>query len=250
MNFSKIINFDSGNARGLSVVLFVSGCSHHCSECHNPETWSTEAGLPFDSEVKQCLYNMIMNEHIENFVISGGDPFHPNNVAELADFLEETHLKNSEKDIICYTGYTLQQLLDRKDDSTNRLLYNITYLIDGPYDKSRRPTGLDFRGSYNQQAWERQGNFFFNVSSSYFKELTETEKNQETNCQVLKLDIELEEPRRQPKQVTVDYEDLINVLITTVKSDFDKTPYYFFNGGCYLSKEVAEVAVKDYFHIS
>lgn len=250
MNFSKIINFDTGNARGLSVVLFVSGCSHHCSECHNPETWSTEAGLPFDSEIKQCLYNMIMNEHIENFVISGGDPFHLNNVEELANFLEETHLKNSGKDIICYTGYTLQQLLDRRDDNTNRLLSNITYLIDGPYDKSRRPSGLDFRGSYNQQAWERRGNFFFNVSSSYFKELAEAERSQETNCQVLKLDIESPVPRRQPKEVTVNYEDLINVLITKVKSGFDGTSYYFFNNSPYATIDEAEAAVVEYFHIN
>ena len=38
VNFCKIINYDTANARGLSVVLFVSGCSHHCKECHNPET--------------------------------------------------------------------------------------------------------------------------------------------------------------------------------------------------------------------
>lgn len=175
MNYCKIINYDTANAKGLSVVLFVSGCSHHCKECHNPETWSLCAGRQFSSEVENELVHMAYNPHIENFVLSGGDPFHPENVGPLAEFLSRTMIWK-EKTIICYTGYTLQELIDRGDKMTNCLLRFCDIIIDGEYDNTKKPKGLDYRGSWNQQAWEKCYSGFINISDEYFEEVTENDE--------------------------------------------------------------------------
>ena len=266
MNFCKIINYDTANARGLSVVLFVSGCSHHCKECHNPETWSIDAGVPFTDEVKKELYQMAMNPHIENLVLSGGDPFFPANVAPLADFLKST-LIYKEKNIICYTGYKLSELVSREDKATDLLLSCCNIIIDGEYDMTKRPEGLDYRGSTNQQAWERKGDFYFNVSRAYFKEVTSADIAAAADVIVLYKDFtklplpafgkteDLPSSVVLPKnKVTVDYEKLKKLCIT----DGGKTGYAVlghrydtlkFNGKIYHRPEDAEAALKKYFDI-
>ena len=266
MNFCKIINYDTANARGLSVVLFVSGCSHHCKECHNPETWSIDAGVPFTDEVKKELYQMAMNPHIENLVLSGGDPFFPANVAPLANFLKDT-LIYKEKNIICYTGYKLSELVAREDKATDLLLNCCNIIIDGEYDMTKRPEGLDYRGSTNQQAWERKGDFYFNVSRAYFKEVTSADIAAAADVIVLYKDFtklplpafgkieELPSSVALPKnKVTIDYEKLKKLCIM----DCGNMSYailghrcdtFKFNGTIYHRQEEAEAALKKYFDI-
>ena len=43
MNYHNITKDDMLNGDGLRVVLWVSGCDHHCKECQNPQTWDPEA---------------------------------------------------------------------------------------------------------------------------------------------------------------------------------------------------------------
>ena len=50
MNYSTIKNCDIANGEGVRVSLFVSGCTHHCHNCFNPETWSFSYGSPFDEQ--------------------------------------------------------------------------------------------------------------------------------------------------------------------------------------------------------
>ena len=48
MHYQDITHDDMKNGDGLRVVLWVSGCEHHCKECQNPVTWDPNYGLPFD----------------------------------------------------------------------------------------------------------------------------------------------------------------------------------------------------------
>ena len=36
--YAGIIKDDVTNGKGIGLVFFVQGCSHHCKGCHNPET--------------------------------------------------------------------------------------------------------------------------------------------------------------------------------------------------------------------
>ena len=48
MNYHNITKDDMLNGDGLRVVLWVSGCTHHCHGCQNPITWDVAGGIPFD----------------------------------------------------------------------------------------------------------------------------------------------------------------------------------------------------------
>ena len=49
MRYHNITKDDMLNGEGLRVVLWVSGCSHHCEGCHNAVTWDPDGGLVFDA---------------------------------------------------------------------------------------------------------------------------------------------------------------------------------------------------------
>ena len=51
MNYGEIKLCDIANGEGVRVSLFVSGCTHHCKNCFNPQTWSFDYGEPFTKEV-------------------------------------------------------------------------------------------------------------------------------------------------------------------------------------------------------
>lgn len=211
---------------------------------------------------------MAMNPHIENLVLSGGDPFFPANVAPLANFLKDT-LIYKEKNIICYTGYKLSELVAREDKATDLLLSCCNIIIDGEYDMTKRPEGLDYRGSTNQQAWERKGDFYFNVSRAYFKEVTSADIAAAADVILLYKDLtkslppacdKIEEKEKEtetiaPKgKVIVDYEKLKKLCIM----DCGNMSYailghrcntFKFNGTIYHRQEEAEAALKKYFDI-
>lgn len=61
MNYADVKKYDVANGPGVRVSLFVSGCSHHCKNCFNVETWDFNYGSPFTDEtidmIIQCLSN-------------------------------------------------------------------------------------------------------------------------------------------------------------------------------------------------
>ena len=48
MKYHNITKADMLNGEGLRVVLWVSGCSHHCPACQNAFTWNENDGVDFD----------------------------------------------------------------------------------------------------------------------------------------------------------------------------------------------------------
>ena len=53
MRYHNITKADMLNGEGLRVVLWTSGCSHHCPACHNVITWNCNDGLEFDESAKK-----------------------------------------------------------------------------------------------------------------------------------------------------------------------------------------------------
>lgn len=74
MNYMKIVPCDIANGEGVRVSLFVSGCSHHCPGCHNPQTWDQNAGVPFIEDTMQQLLDLLRPDYIQGLTFSGGDP--------------------------------------------------------------------------------------------------------------------------------------------------------------------------------
>ena len=50
MRYGAIKKRDIANGIGVRVVLFVSGCTHHCKGCFQPETWDFQYGQDYTAE--------------------------------------------------------------------------------------------------------------------------------------------------------------------------------------------------------
>ena len=50
MYYGNIKKNDIANGKGVRVTLFVSGCTNHCKNCFQPETWDYDYGKRIDSE--------------------------------------------------------------------------------------------------------------------------------------------------------------------------------------------------------
>ena len=55
MNYGQIKTCDIANGVGVRVTLFVSGCTNHCYNCFQPQTWDFHYGQPFDAEATYAV---------------------------------------------------------------------------------------------------------------------------------------------------------------------------------------------------
>ena len=67
MNYGEIKNCDIANGEGVRVSLFVSGCTHHCKNCFNSETWDFNYGKPFTKETEDTIISYLAPDFIDGF---------------------------------------------------------------------------------------------------------------------------------------------------------------------------------------
>lgn len=151
MNYIKITKCDIANGLGVRVVLWVSGCSLHCKECHNPETWGFCAGKPFDDAAKEELFEVLSKPWIKGITLSGGHPLELQNYGVVYDLLKEIRQKFSDKDVWLYTGYHLNWEDFRYPSRIWPVLQLCDVVVDGPFILEQRDLTLPFRGSRNQR---------------------------------------------------------------------------------------------------
>ena len=155
MNYAEIKNLDIANGPGLRVSLFVSGCTHHCKGCFNPESWDFNYGQPFTEATQEELLKLLENEHIRGLSLLGGEPFEPANQAVLAPFLQRVKAKFPNKDVWCYSGYNFEQDMLTGNlgpwEITEQMLNCIDVLVDGEFVIELKNPNLRFRGSANQR---------------------------------------------------------------------------------------------------
>lgn len=129
---------------GWRSSVYCAGCRHACKGCHNPETWSFEAGQ--EMSVDEVLAQLAHVEDDHNVTLSGGDPMYQAEAfAELARRLvEEQH-----RTVWCYTGFLWEQVV--ADPVMSKMLPWLEVLVDGPFIESEKDLNLLFRGSRNQR---------------------------------------------------------------------------------------------------
>lgn len=145
MRYHNITKDDMLNGDGLRVVLWVSGCSHCCENCHNQITWDVNGGLPFDEKARQELFGELEKDYISGVTFSGGDPLHPRNTEEIGMLVEEIHEKFPKKTIWLYTGALWEEV--------NRLPFMkyVDVLVDGEFVQALADKSLRWKGSSNQR---------------------------------------------------------------------------------------------------
>lgn len=173
MNYLKIDKEDVCNGEGLRAVLWLSGCSHRCKGCQNPQTWDADSGIPFNKLAKEELFRELDKDYISGLTLTGGDPLFESNLDGVLDLVTEVNeryntpqdtnefrLSMPQKSIWLYTGFTWEEI--RKGNMEDGLKYGkwtkrakiITecdILVDGRYIDSQRDLTLSYRGSKNQR---------------------------------------------------------------------------------------------------
>ena len=131
------------DGEGLRSVIWTQGCSHHCKECHNPETWDFNTGTLVDIEdIKKEIDNLSLQDGI---TLSGGDPFFQAKACtEIAKYAKEKGLN-----VWAYTGFLFENLL--KVEDMKELLKYVDVLVDGPFEIDKKSLTLSYRGSSNQR---------------------------------------------------------------------------------------------------
>lgn len=145
MRYHNITKDDMLNGCGLRVVLWVSGCTHQCPNCHNPITWDLCGGLPFDQEAREELFEALSKDHISGLTLSGGDPLHPANRSEIGELIHEVKERFPKKNIWLYTGFTWEEIRELP------FLSLVDVVVDGRFIEDLKDPMLHWRGSSNQR---------------------------------------------------------------------------------------------------
>ncbi len=160
MNYGNIKYNDIANGEGVRVSLFVSGCTHHCKNCFNPETWDFNYGKPFTLETEDDIISALAPDHINGLTLLGGEPMEPANQKALLPFVKRVKSLYPQKTIWCYSGYLFDKELLNESRAhcpwTKELLSYIDILVDGEFKEELKDITLRFKGSSNQRVIDVQ----------------------------------------------------------------------------------------------
>lgn len=144
LKLAGIVDDSIVDGPGIRLTVFGQGCPHHCQGCQNPDTWAFDGGAEIQEE--QIVEMVKGNPLVRGVTFSGGEPFE-----QAAGFAKLARiLKHDRYEVACFTGYTMEQLLDGAQEK-RELLENIDVLIDGPFELEQRSMSVIFRGSSNQR---------------------------------------------------------------------------------------------------
>jgi anaerobic ribonucleoside-triphosphate reductase activating protein len=135
---------------GRRSVIQTAGCSLRCRGCTVPQTHTLENGelVSVSSIVTEVV---AQRQDHDGVTILGGEPFDQSEtVAELV-----SRLKNHGLHVTVYSGYTIDQLIQRKFPAIDYILTHVDLLIDGPFIGEMRDGAGEYRGSRNQQLFGR-----------------------------------------------------------------------------------------------
>ena len=155
MYYGEIKNCDIANGEGVRVTLFVSGCTNHCKNCFQPQTWDFCYGQPFTAETEQHLLDLLAPSYIQGLTLLGGEPFEPENQRVLVPFLRRVKALYPRKTVWAFSGFTLEEMQREgshpRCEVTDEFLSMLDVLVDGRFVEELKDISLRFRGSSNQR---------------------------------------------------------------------------------------------------
>ena len=160
MNYGEIKYFDIANGPGVRTSLFVSGCTHHCKNCFNSQTWDFNFGSPFTEKEENEILDSLKPEYVTGFTLLGGEPFEPENQKGVLPLLKKMKEKYPEKSIWIYSGYLFdKEIIGRMLDTvpeTREILELTDVIVDGRFVEELKNLSLKFKGSSNQRTIDVQ----------------------------------------------------------------------------------------------
>ncbi|MCI8893115.1 MAG: anaerobic ribonucleoside-triphosphate reductase activating protein [Lachnospiraceae bacterium] len=145
MRYHNITKDDMLNGDGLRVVLWVSGCSHCCRDCHNPVTWDANSGLLFDAAAREELFEELSRDYISGVTLSGGDPLYFSNRGDILKLVKEVRDRFPQKTVWLYTGFLWETVAELE------IMDYVDIVVDGEFQVEKKDPQLHWRGSSNQR---------------------------------------------------------------------------------------------------
>lgn len=144
--YAQFRSMDVANGVGIRVVLFVSGCRHHCPGCFNELYQNFNYGEIFDEAAERRLLEALDKPQVAGLTLLGGEPMQNPGLIRVLRKVRETYPM---KTIWVYSGYTYEQILE--DPARHALVDLCDVLVDGLFVEAERDLKLRFRGSRNQR---------------------------------------------------------------------------------------------------
>lgn len=156
MKYHNITKDDMKNGDGLRVVLWVSGCNHHCPGCQNPVTWDPDDGIEWEwNRDLGEICKELDKPWISGLTVSGGDPFYHGNLLTVLGLCRYVKTHFPEKTIWVYTGYRWEYLMDTLNFPES-ILHYIDVLVDGEFQQDKLDVNYPWAGSTNQRVIDVQ----------------------------------------------------------------------------------------------
>ena len=116
--------------------------------CHNPQTHDFNGGK--NESIDNIVSMIDADPLLKGVTLSGGEPFMQ--AKKLVKLLNK--INNKELNVITYTGFTYEELIEKADEANGflELLKASDILIDGKFELDKKQEGLKFRGSSNQRS--------------------------------------------------------------------------------------------------
>ncbi len=174
MNYLRIDKEDICNGEGLRVVLWLSGCSHKCKGCQNPQTWDANSGILFDESAKEELFRELDKDYISGLTLSGGDPLFEGNLDGVLELVTEVNKRYNSTQYIDDNGRIDHNILDTNADEIR---------LSRPKKSIWLYTGFTWEGIMDYEPIETDD--FDYIEESYLDRINEQRKQIISQCNVL-----------------------------------------------------------------
>lgn len=143
----KILKNTTAEGPGNRFCIWVQGCRKHCKGCYAKDSWDFNAGIEYSVNY---LYSLIKDErnNIEGITFLGGEPLEQ---AKDLSILAQKVKEELNLSVVCFSGYTYEEIKSKDDSYMNKLLEYTDLLIDGGFIKDEFDLSRPWVGSKNQR---------------------------------------------------------------------------------------------------
>ena len=111
----SIIRGTTVDGPGFRTAIYLSGCTHQCPGCHNPQSWNPDNG---DAMTIEEIMEIVREEDFD-VTLSGGDPlYNPEMTKTLIEAIKADIEALKDPDLL-FRGSSNQRLIDIRPSLTN-----------------------------------------------------------------------------------------------------------------------------------
>lgn len=149
MNYSKIKWSDIASGPGVRTSIYVSGCTHNCEGCFNPETHDFNHGSLWTKEIEDAIIEHVKKNDLSGLNLLGGDPLQQTKDFTLSNFIKRFK-EETGKNVWVWTGYLFEDIIKTRSIARS-ILQHCDICVDGKFVQELSDMTLRYAGSTNQR---------------------------------------------------------------------------------------------------